>query len=83
MTLLIIIAMTPRFRFSVPLLLALAFNTVALGQDRAGRRGGNENMPQTGSMIPEISVVDAQGVIFPLREKLKGRYTVIVFGCLT
>ena len=83
MTLLIILDMISRFRFPVLLLLALAFNSVALGQDRAGRRGGDENMPQAGSLIPEISVVDAQGESFPLREKLKGRHTVIVFGCLT
>lgn len=40
-------------------------------------------MPQVGSLIPEISVFDAQGGSFPLREKLKGRHAVIVFGCLT
>jgi len=40
-------------------------------------------MPQVGSLIPEVSVVDAQGGSFPLREKLKGRHVVIVFGCLT
>jgi len=72
-------------RFQVPalLLVSFVFQVVAAGQGREGRRGGGENMPQAGSLLPEISVFDAQGESFPLREKLKGRHAVIVFGCLT
>jgi len=40
-------------------------------------------MPKVGSLIPEIRLFNAQGGSFPLREKLKGRHAVIVFGCLT
>tara|TARA_B100000579_G_C22828368_1_gene854526 strand:- start:575 stop:751 length:177 start_codon:yes stop_codon:yes gene_type:complete len=52
------------------------------GQDREYRRGG-ENIPKVGSLVPNISVFDAEGRSFALREKLKGRHAVIVFGCLT
>tara|TARA_B100000459_G_scaffold146000_1_gene111327 strand:- start:1012 stop:1188 length:177 start_codon:yes stop_codon:yes gene_type:complete len=52
------------------------------GQDREHRRGG-ENIPKVGSLVPNISVFDAEGRSFALREKLKGRHAVIVFGCLT
>lgn len=83
MTLLIILDMMMRFGFSTLLLITLVFQAVTSGQGREGRRGGDENMPRVGSLIPEISVVDAQGASFPLREKLKGRHAVIVFGCLT
>ena len=72
-------------RFQVPVLLVVSFvfQAVAAGQGSERRRGGGENMPKVGSLLPEISVVDAQGESFPLREKLKGRHAVIVFGCLT
>ncbi|MCP4849400.1 MAG: hypothetical protein GY899_15800 [Verrucomicrobiaceae bacterium] len=75
--------MMKKFRFFALLLIPIAVQGVASGQGREGRRGGDENMPQVGSLIPEVSVVDAQGGSFPLREKLKGRHAVIVFGCLT
>ena len=75
--------MMMRFGFPTMVLITLIFQTVADGQGRERRRGGGENMPQAGSLIPGISVVDAQGDNFPLREKLKGRHAVIVFGCLT
>ena len=64
------------------LLMACSLQSVVLGQDRERRRGG-ENMPAVGSLAPDISVFDAEGRSFALREKLKGRHAVIVFGCLT
>lgn len=77
--------MDMRMRFRVPalLLVSLVFQAVAAGQGSERRGGGGENMPKIGSLIPEISVFDERGESFPLREKLKGRYAVIVFGCLT
>ena len=72
-----------RFRISIFLLVTFVLQAVAAGQDRERRRGGGENMPKVGSLIPDISVFDAEGRSFPLLEKLKGRHAVIVFGCLT
>ncbi|MED5584801.1 MAG: hypothetical protein VYB61_00460 [Verrucomicrobiota bacterium] len=71
------------FRFPALLLLSIVAHSIAMGQGGDRRRGGDENMPQAGSLIPDITVVDSQGGGFPLREKLKGRHAVIVFGCLT
>jgi len=71
------------FRFSALLLLPIVFHAVAMGQGRDRGHGSDENMPQVGSLIPDIRVVDSQGGDFSLREKLKGGHTVIVFGCLT
>ena len=64
------------------LLMTCSLQSVVLAQDREHRRGG-ENMPTVGSLAPNISVFDAEGRSFALREKLKGRHAVIVFGCLT
>ena len=73
-----------RFQITIFLLMTCVLQSVVLGQDRGRRRGGGgENMPKVGSLIPDISVFDAEGRSFALREKLKGRHTVIVFGCLT
>jgi cytochrome oxidase Cu insertion factor (SCO1/SenC/PrrC family) len=38
--------------------------------------------PEVGDPVPDITVFDADGKKFPLR-KIKGNYTVLVFGCLT
>jgi cytochrome oxidase Cu insertion factor (SCO1/SenC/PrrC family) len=38
--------------------------------------------PAIGSQVPDLTVYDADGKPFPLRQ-LKGDYTVLVFGCLT
>ena len=72
-----------KFHLAIFLLITWAFQSVVMGQERERRRGGGENMPKVGSLIPDISVFDAEGRSFPLREKLKDRHTVIVFGCLT
>ncbi len=67
---------------TVILLTTCSLQSVVLGQDRE-RRGSSENMPKVGSLIPNVSAFDSEGRNFALREKLKGRHTVIVFGCLT
>jgi len=64
------------------LLTTCSLQSLVRGQDREYRRGG-ENIPKVGSLVPNISVFDAEGRSFALREKLKGRHAVIVFGCLT
>lgn len=38
--------------------------------------------PKVGDELPDVTVYDADGKEFKLRS-LKGRYTVLVFGCLT
>jgi len=70
-------------RYSFFLLLPIVFHAIAMGEGSERGRGSDENMPQVGSQIPDITVMDSQGGEFPLREKLKGRHAVIVFGCLT
>lgn len=39
-------------------------------------------MPGPGERLPEITIYDAQGESFQLRE-VEGELSVIVFGCLT
>ena len=76
--------MMMRFQITIFLLISCALQSVVLGQDRGHRRGsGSENMPKIGSLVPNVSVFDSEGRNFALREKLKGRHAVIVFGCLT
>ena len=70
-------------RFPFFLILPIVFHAIAMGQGSERGRGSDENMPQVGSLIPDITVVDSLGGGFPLREKLKGRHAVLVFGCLT
>lgn len=33
--------------------------------------------------VPKVTAYDAKGAAFPFQEKMKGHYSVIVFGCLT
>ncbi len=33
--------------------------------------------------VPDVSAYDAEGNPFAFREKLRGKYSVVVFGCLT
>ena len=40
-------------------------------------------LPQIGDRLPDVTAFDEEGKAFPLREKLKGKPVVIVFGCLT
>lgn len=45
-------------------------------------RGFESKAPGVGEPLPEVAVVDADGREFQLRS-LRGKYTVLVFGCLT
>jgi cytochrome oxidase Cu insertion factor (SCO1/SenC/PrrC family) len=36
-----------------------------------------------GEPVPDVTAYDAKGEKFHLNEKLKGEYSVVVFGCLT
>ena len=33
--------------------------------------------------VPNVTAYDSEGTAFPLQEKMKDHYSVIVFGCLT
>lgn len=81
-TLLARIEMIKCVAITMALLTTCSLQSLVRGQDREYRRGG-ENIPKVGSLVPNISVFDAEGRSFALREKLKGRHAVIVFGCLT
>ena len=66
----------------------------AKSPQKPGPRGGAESpreqvirefeakSPSIGTPLPDITILDAEGREFPLRN-LKGDYTVLVFGCLT
>lgn len=41
-----------------------------------------QRSPRVGEPIPDLVAFDADGKPFPL-SKLRGNYTVLVFGCLT
>ncbi len=46
--------------------------------------GGGQFAPfELGDAIPDVSAYDDAGKKFALRERVKGKYSVIVFGCLT
>lgn len=34
-------------------------------------------------LVPDVTAFDAEGNAFPFQEKMKGNYSVVVFGCLT
>ena len=56
------------------------------GQNRRdGRqRGGGKSLPGVGKELPDVSVLDEEGVPFKLRSITgEGKYAVVVFGCLT
>ena len=76
-------AMTKKAAITLILLTTCSLQSVVYGQERTRRRGGAETIPEIGSLIPELSVFDAEGNRFALRKKLEGRHAVIVFGCLT
>ena len=42
-----------------------------------------QTAPKVGDPIPDVTGFDEHGAPFPLRERLQGSYTVLVFGCLT
>lgn len=48
----------------------------------AQRGGFGRGLPQSGTFMPKVDVYDDAGQVFSTA-KLKGSYTVLVFGCLT
>ena len=45
-------------------------------------RGAGGNLPEVGTMLPDISLYDDRGNEFSTTS-LRGQYSVLVFGCLT
>ncbi|MDF2377459.1 MAG: hypothetical protein P1U81_14550 [Verrucomicrobiales bacterium] len=70
------------FPVCFPAVLAL-FLTTSLRAQEKSTKGKGRPMPLQGETLPDISGFDEEGNAFPLRQKLKGRHGVIVFGCLT
>jgi len=47
-----------------------------------GSRGARGNLPEVGTMLPDITLYDDGGEEFST-SSLRGQYSVLVFGCLT
>jgi cytochrome oxidase Cu insertion factor (SCO1/SenC/PrrC family) len=73
-----------RTLLSLTLVLAASASTLAQPKERPRAADGRSfgARPAPGEMLPDVTVYDAAGKEFPLRS-LRGRYTVLVFGCLT
>ncbi len=54
------------------------------GRNSGGPRGGSfgSSTPNVGDTLPDITVYDSEGKEFNLR-RMRGNYSVLVFGCLT
>lgn len=73
--------------YAMTLAIALTAAPVCLAQTAGGRGGGGnqrfeQNAPQIGATVPDLTVYDADGKEFRLHT-IKGHYTVLVLGCLT
>jgi hypothetical protein len=72
---------------------ALALASMTIAQDPPGRGATSprdkvterfaEAAPAVGELVPDVVVYDADGNERKLRELLRGRYSVLVLGCLT
>lgn len=67
---------------SVLFALAALIPPALVGQGPRDRPGAAPPL-EIGSALPDLVAFDEGGEEFPLRQKLKGRHAVIVFGCLT
>lgn len=79
--------------FSLSLSLYLALTSASAGPKAEASAAGRPNMaamnqrfeqarPRAGEVLPNVAAYEADGTPFRLHS-LKGRYTVLVFGCLT
>ena len=59
----------------------LVIATPAFAQPGGPSRGGG-SVPAVGTMLPEVTAIDEQGKEFSTAS-LRGKHTVLVFGCLT
>jgi len=63
------------------ILVAFLTNTHAQRSSSKGRDSGP--LPIQGEQLPELTAYDEDGEAFSLKQRLKGKHGVIVFGCLT
>ncbi len=64
-------------------LLCIIPSTVFAQRERSADEAFMDRSPRVGEPIPDVAGYDESGQPFPLRERLRGSYTVLVFGCLT
>jgi cytochrome oxidase Cu insertion factor (SCO1/SenC/PrrC family) len=69
-----------RFALAFTLLAGFTASVIAQGP-RRGNSGGP--LPLQGKMLPDVNAFDDEGNPVSLRQALKGKHGVIVFGCLT
>ena len=55
----------------------------AQGPGSGGKAKDNKPLPLQGKSLPDVSAFTETGEKIELRQALKGRHGVIVFGCLT
>ena len=68
----------------VPTLLGLFLGSADAQQSRSARPGDNSKpLPLQGKELPEVTAFNTEGEAVELRQALKGKHGVIVFGCLT
>lgn len=67
----------------IPLFVLLGFAPGSAFAQGPGKGKGGTSLPLEGKELPDVTARDDSGSPISLREKLKGRYAVIVFGCLT
>lgn len=68
---------------SVPVIFALLAITSALLAQGPGRGNSGGPLPLQGKPLPDATAFDEKGDPVSLRQALKGKHGVIVFGCLT
>ena len=83
-----------RTSIAVGIVLALVVTSASFAQkpeqSKKGTRSGMQalrdrfakNSPAIGKPLPDVTVVDANGKKFAIKD-LRGKHTVLVFGCLT
>ena len=49
----------------------------------AQRQMKAQKLPLEGKSLPDVTAIDENGDPFLLRQELKGKHGVIIFGCLT
>lgn len=70
-----------RIHSSLVYLVLAAFPCTALGQP-GGSRGSGGDLLEIGSTLPEVTLHDEAGKALSTK-RLRGHYSVLVFGCLT